>query len=129
MFNKPTAFMVEANGPDLTSAKVLPPASSLDRSLDAGISFSRQGLRQEVQERLIGVNRKLDIPMLEEILSCSRQEENMMFAAAAQMLSPAGPSQSLSPSPFGGIAQSTGVFSTSTPTLSSRRGMELRPNR
>lgn len=128
MSEHPTTFMVEANGPDLSSARMLPPASSLERSLDAGVSFSRQGLTSDIQERLIGINSKLDVSALREILSCSRKEENMMFAAAAQMLSPGGPSNSMSPSPFGGISASPAASNPSS-TLSSRRGPDFRPTR
>lgn len=129
MSETPTAFMVEANGPDLLSARMLPPASSLERSLDAGVSFSRQGLTSDIQERLIGINRKLDVSALQEVLSSSRKDENMMFAAAAQMLSPGGPSNSMSPSPFGGVSVSPGPASGPSSALSSRRGLDFRPAR
>lgn len=86
-----SAFAVYSNGPDLAAARMLPPGSSIENGLNAGLEFARRGLSPDIQERLRGTFRRLETSDLKEILQGPDREENMMLSAAAQMLSPAGP--------------------------------------
>lgn len=86
-----SAFAVYSNGPDLAAARMLPPGSSIENGLNAGLEFARRGLSPDIQERLHGTFRRLEISDLKEILQGPDREEKMMLSAAAQMLSPAGP--------------------------------------
>lgn len=123
--SSPAAFTISANGPDLASARVLPPASSLENSLSSSLEFSRRGLPANIQERLHGINRRLSLDSLRELLSCPSKDEKMMLAASAQELAPAGPP--VSSNPFASSIQRAASNVSTTKRPSARRGMEFKP--
>lgn len=90
-FMKTSPFIVSANGPDLAAARALPPASSLQNTMAAVMPYARQGVEPEVQERLVGLSRRLPATDLREVLTCARREEPMIFSAAIDSLPMGGP--------------------------------------
>lgn len=90
-FMKPSPFVVTANGPDLAAARALPPAASLQNTMAAVMPYARQGVEPDVQERLVGLPRRMPTQDLREVLTCTRREEPMIFSAALDSLPMGGP--------------------------------------
>ena len=84
-------FEIKPNGPDLVAARALPPASSLENTIASVAPYARQGVDPEVQERLVGLSRRLPAQELAEVLDCPRREEPAIFAAAIDSLPMGGP--------------------------------------
>lgn len=88
---KPSSFVVSANGPDLLASRALPPKSDPALALSSVAEFERQGLDRDVQERLVGLYRRLPAEDMNDLLNAHRREEDMLHAEAIRGMSLGGP--------------------------------------
>ena len=113
-------FEIKPNGPDLAASRALPPASSLENTIASVAPYARQGVDPEVQERLVGLSRRLPAQELAEVLDCPRREEPAIFAAAIDSLPMGGPTPAYGTQPS---------LASSAPTLRGASPRTPRPPR